>query len=500
MHSLQRKENSSEREAGAGKSKVQLFVQGSIFLVISNIFIKAINFFLLPLYTRNLTPSMLGVSDSITTFTGILFPILVLGLDSAYSAFYFDRMDINRDKKVFSTLGITFFLLGLIPLLMCALSMPLSSLIFKTDKYSMEMMAALIGVTLNLWYLPFSLELRLKNQMGRFGLVSIMSSLTMVLLNILFVSVLKLGEMSLILSTTIVAGEQLVLFGLLTKAIPEKKYYSDKLFREMIRFALPLIPSVLMGWVLSLSDRYILLYYHGDVSVGLYGVGARFVTLLNVVINAITTAYTTFAFGSKDDKNVQQKYYYIFNAVTLILIVIAFTVAVFSREIILIMTDAAYESSYVIIRDLMFGQVLYAMSTIVSYGIIFKKKSVYSLLSVSSGAIINLGLNFILIPQYGLAAAAITTLIGYFISLIVCYCFSEKLYPCEYGMKRVMLTCVVAYAISLMFQESAWQIRLIIWAICCIGIAVWYRDIVRIIMQFLKNFLKDGSKPINEKN
>lgn len=472
------------------KSKVQLFVQGSFFLIISNICIKAINFFLLPLYTKNLTPSMLGVSDSITTFTGILFPILVLGLDSAYSAFYLDKIDVDRDKKVFSTLGITFFILGGIPIVLCALSVPLSSLLFKTDAYSPVVMVALFGVTLNLWYLPFSLELRLKNQMGRFGFVSIVSSLTMVLLNILFVTVLKLGEMSLILSTTIVAAEHLLLYGVLTKAIPKTKYYSGELLRNMIKFALPLIPSVLMAWVLSLSDRYILLHYYGDVSVGLYGIGARFVTLLNVVINAITTAYTTFAFGSKDDENAQQKYYYIFNVVSLILIDIAFSVAIFSKEIILIMIDAAYESSYVIIRDMMFGQVLYAMSTIVSYGIVFKKKSIYSLLSVSSGAIVNLVLNCIFIPQYGLIAAAITTLIGYFVSLMVCYFFSEKLYPCDYGIKRVLLICSIAYVVSWISLETAWQIRLLIWVIICLGIVVVFRDIVKIIIQFSKNFIK----------
>ena len=471
------------------KSKIQLFVQGSIFLIISNICIKAINFFLLPLYTGNLTPAMLGVSDSITTFTGILFPILVLGLDSAYSAFYFDKADADRDKKVFSTLGIIFIILGVIPILLCALAVPLSLLLFNTEAYSSVVMVALFGVTLNLWYLPFSLELRLKNHMGKFGLVSIISSLTMVLLNILFVIVLKLEEMSLILSTTIVAAEHLLLCGILTKAVPQKKYYNGELFCNMIRFALPLIPSVVMAWVLSLSDRYILLHYSGDASVGLYGIGARFVTLLNVVINAITTAYTSFAFGSKDDENAQQKYYYIFNIVSLILVVIAFSVAIFSKEIILIMTDAAYESSYVIIRDMMFGQVLYAMSTIVSYGIVFKKKSLYLLLSVSSGAIVNLVLNFIFIPQYGLIAAAITTLVGYLVSLVVCYYFSEKVYPCDYGIKRVFLICCIGYVVSWVSLESMWQIRLFIWLVTCIGMAVKFRDVVKIMMQFSKNFL-----------
>lgn len=468
-------------------SKLQLFVQGSIVLVVSNICIKAINFFLLPLYTRNLTPSMIGVSDSITTFTGVLLPLLVLGLDSAYSAFYFDKDDLKRDRKVFSTLGITFLLLGVIPLIMCMFSSRLSYFIFKTYDYSMEIRVALAGVSLNLWYLPFSLELRLKNKMGEFGITSIISSFSMVLFNVLFVTIMKMKEMSLVLSSAIVAGEQLALYSLFAKDWPQKNFFDCALLKKMFRFAIPLIPSVLMAWVLSLSDRYILLYYYGDSTVGLYGIGARFVNLLNVVINGIATAYTTFAFESKDDGDASVKYYYIFNIVSALLMLISFTISMFSKEIVAIMTDHAYYSSYVIIRDMMFGQVLYAMTTIVSYGIMFKKKSIYSLISVSVGAAINILLNMIFIPRYGLNAAAMTTLIGYLINLMVSYYFSEKFYPCNYGMKKTAITCVLAYFVAMMSLEIPVTFRIGLWVVCVIVGIIIYIDIIRIMIQFIKN-------------
>ena len=468
-------------------SKLQLFVQGSIVLVVSNICIKAINFFLLPLYTRNLTPSMIGVSDSITTFTGVLLPLLVLGLDSAYSAFYFDKDDLKRDRKVFSTLGITFLLLGVIPLIMCMFSSRLSYFIFKTYDYSMEIRVALAGVSLNLWYLPFSLELRLKNKMGEFGITSIISSFSMVLFNVLFVTIMKMKEMSLVLSSAIVAGEQLALYSLFAKDWPQKNFFDCALLKKMFRFAIPLIPSVLMAWVLSLSDRYILLYYYGDSTVGLYGIGARFVNLLNVVINGIATAYTTFAFESKDDGDASVKYYYIFNIVSALLMLISFTISMFSKEIVAIMTDHAYYSSYVIIRDMMFGQVFYAMTTIVSYGIMFKKKSIYSLISVSVGAAINILLNMIFIPRYGLNAAAMTTLIGYLINLMVSYYFSEKFYPCNYGMKKTAITCVLAYFVAMMSLEIPVTFRIGLWVVCVIVGIIIYIDIIRIMIQFIKN-------------
>lgn len=471
------------------KSKVQLFVQGSIVLVVSNICIKAINFLLLPLYTKSLTPSMIGVSDSITTFTGVLLPMLALGLDSAYSAFYFDQYDINRDRKVFSTLGITFILLGAVPLILCMFSKQLSLFMFRTCEYHMEIKVALIGVTLNLWYLPFSLELRLKNKMGEFGVVSIISSLSMVVLNILFVIVLKLKEMSLVLSAAIAAGGQLVLYALFVRDRPQKKFFEYDLLRKMFRFAVPLIPTVLMAWVLSLSDKYILLYYYGDATVGLYGIGTRFVNLLNVVINGVTTAYTTFAFGSKDDEDAHIKYYYVFNTIAMLLLIFSFTISMFSKEIIAIMTDRLFYSSYVIIRDMMFGQVFYAMSAIVSYGVIFRKKSIYSLISVSAGAITNLLLNMIFIPRYGLIAAAMTTLIGYVVNFVVCYYFSEKYYPCNYGMKKVMVSCAFAYVISMITLEVPILLRIGLWIFCVIVGILLYIDVIKIIVRFVKNIL-----------
>ena len=72
----------------AESSKQQKFIQGSAILIMSNFVIKGINFLLLPLYTNKLTPDLLGVSDSVSNLTSILFPLLVMGLDSAFSAFW----------------------------------------------------------------------------------------------------------------------------------------------------------------------------------------------------------------------------------------------------------------------------------------------------------------------------------------------------------------------------------------------------------------------------
>ncbi len=468
------------------------FIKGSSFLVLSNVCLKAINFFLLPLYTKNLTPEMIGISDSITTFTGILFPILVMGLDSAFSAFYFDKDDLNRSEKVFSTLTRVFIIVGLIPVMLMPLSPFISNLLFKTRMYAYIVAFSLVSVSFNLWYLPFSLELRLKNKMMLFGLSNVIASLSLVALNILFVSVLHFGAASLVLSTALVHMETTVLLLLMVKKIPHKENFDRQLLKEMLKFALPLIPMTIMVWILTLSDRYVLLYFHGSEAVGLYGIGLRFTNLLNVVVSAVAMAYTTFAFSSKDDENAKEKYYYVFNVESFLLLAFSFTVALFGNQIIHVMTSEAYWTAYKPLRDLMFAQSIYAMTTIVGYGIYFQKKSGYSLLSVSAGAILNLTLNFILIPKYGIIAAAFTTLIGYSLHYALTLFFSKRLYPCYYGELRVGIVTIMLYLICMVSEELPLLYKAIIWLLCAIATMYVFKDIVSKVIDYSKSLFKKG--------
>ena len=476
-------------DSRCGNNKVSSFIKGSSILVLSNVCLKAINFFLLPLYTDNLTPAMIGISDSITTMTGILLPLLTMGLDSAFSAFYFDKKDQERSEKVFSTITWTMLIIGFIPLLLLLISPFMSELMFHTSDYSYIVSFALISVSFNLWYLPFSLELRLRNKMFLYGLSNVIASLTMVSLNIVFVSVLHFGESSLVLSTLFVHAENLLILLFFVKSKPKWKWFDKELLKEMMRFAAPLIPMTLMMWVLSLSDRYLILYFRGESDVGLYGIGLRFTNLMNVVISAVSMAYTTFAFSSKEDKNSKKNYYYIYNIESFLLMGIAFTVGLFGKEIIQLMTNEAYGQSYLALRDLMFSQTFFAMTSIVGYGIFFFFLCVYSLISVCSGAILNLGLNVILIPQYGIAAAALTTLLGYALHYTLTAIFAERLYPCNYGQKRVLISLIALYAICFVLMNVSLWIKLVIWVVCVVVIIMLYRDIIKVVMTYAGKIL-----------
>ena len=472
------------------KNSMMEFLKGSSALVISNVLLKAMNFFLLPLYTKYLTPDQLGITDSVTNLTSFLFPILTLGLDSAFSAFYFEKEEPDRGKRVFSTISLFFVMLGGVALLLSLFSGGISNILFHTDKHRWLIAMAFFSTAVNLWFLPYSLELRMKNRMMFFGIANVTASFFMILLNILFVAVFNMGEQALVLSSLIANIIQMALLILFVKKTPKAEDTDKQLLKKMLKYSLPLVPMSVLNWVLALSDRYVLLHYHGEGVVGIYGISLRFVTVLNVVISAVSMAYTTFAFQVKnDDEDAKKKYYYVFQVESFLLMAICFTVTLFGPEVISLMSsNEAYNEAAVSLRDLLFAQTIFAMSGIVGYGINFAKKSGYYLVAVSCGAVVNLGLNLFLIPEFGMKAAAATTLIGYLIVFILVYIFSERLYPCKYGVLRVGIVMAVLYTTCIILDGTPIWVRAIVWVVEAAGAIAAFRD----ILTKMYHFLRDG--------
>ena len=470
--------------------KIKAFAVGGATLVLSNLVLKAINFFLLPLYTNYLSTEQLGISDTIQNLASFIFPILVMGMDSAISAFYYDQDSEQYHQKVFNSAFFSLAIASIVPIILCLIAVPLSEVLFQDQRYQLAIIISLASVSLNLWYLPYSILMRIQNRMTVFALINIAASTLMIVLNILFVSVLQWGAYAMLTSTCIVNALQLLLYIPLSKMPLSFRKIDFALLKRMFTFSLPLIPTVVANWVLTLSDRYVILAYRGEAEVGLYGIAARFSNILYVVTSGIYMAYTTFAFQTKNDENAPKLYAKVLDVLFICIAVICFVVSLFGKELVSWMTTPTYHTAYWALASLMFAQLLYAINTIVGYGISFAKKTGYHMVSVWVGAIVNLILNFILIPKYGFSAAALTTLIGYAIMTFLAYRFAQKLYPCEYRMVRITVATVILYATCILAMDAAIWLKGIV-LLVGLGLLCWsYWETLSEIISFAKVILK----------
>ena len=447
----------------SNSGEIKNFAYNSIILTVSNVILKAANFLFLPLYTRYLTPAELGISDTITNFTAFILPLLVCGFDSAFSVFYFDKEDSDRYKKVFNTVQFLMMRISWLTLVFVLLARPISVFLFGNVDYIVAIDVALLGMAFNIWMLAYSLHIRMQGRMAVIGVVNIITSLIMLLLNVFFVVVMKMGYFSLILSTTIAHAVQLILFLLTGHIKLEKQYYDKVLLQKMFKYALPMLPITIVNWVLSLSDRYIVLFYCGESAVGLYGIAQRFVTVLNIVVSSVTTAFTTFAFVNICNKDADEKYIKILNYVYLLLIIIVFSISCFAETIIRIMTDESYYTSYLLLQPLMFGQLCYCVSTIIGYGFAYVKKSNYFIIPSSVAAILNLALNILFIPKYGTYAATITTFVGYLAMMYITYLCANRLYPCKYEIRKISIVLFLEYMLARAVRDQNLVLQVIAW-------------------------------------
>ncbi|NLJ70253.1 MAG: oligosaccharide flippase family protein [Clostridiaceae bacterium] len=458
--------------------KVIQFLKGSSILIIANVVLKAINFFLLPLYTDYLNPTELGITDLITTFTSFLFPILVMGLDSAFSAFFYEQKTEEHQKKVFNTIWFTLFLTSIIPLILIFFASRISYLLFDTTEHAWLVRIALFSISINLWYLPYSLTLRMQNKMAAFGFVNIVASITLIFSNILFLVIFNLSTYSLIISTFLSHLVQLILYIVILKESPSRNKIDNKLRKAMLKFAIPLVPTVVSAWALSMSDRFIIKMYLGEEAVGIYGIAARFAAVLAIISGSVHTAYSAFAFNKKDDADAKIQFKRVLNGFFFILLVICFTVSLFGKQIIILMTNKAYYSAFYILPGVLFGQLSYAVNTITGYGISFAKKTVYSLIATTAGALTSIVLNFLLIPRFGLVASGHVNFISYLIMCILAYYFSQKVYPCDYGIWKIFAIMLLSYFMVYISIDLNVYMKLIICFFNLLIICFLFKDVL----------------------
>ena len=463
------------------------FLKGSGILVASNVVLKAAQLFLLPLYTRYLTPEVLGNSDNITAFAAFLFPLLVLAFDAAFSVFYYNKDGEEISENVFNTTFFFWLAQSMIPFLLQFRSEWISNLLFGTTEYAMGVRFSLIGIMVNLWFLPFALLVRMKNRMKLFAIINVIASLSMLVLNIVFVSVFQWGYMSLIASTCIVNILQFVLYITTVRIKISKKLFDRELFKKMFRYALPMLPMTICIWVLNMSDRLMMKYFCGSHEVGIYGIGTRFVTILTVIITGIATAYTAFAFKNEKEEGAKELFADVVSGIFVLLAGICTTIAIFGKDIIALMADPKYAEAYKVLNGLMFAQLAFAMNTFMGYGIAFKKKSKYFFYAVSIGAVANVLTNLIVLPIYGSQGASMAALLGQILSFAFTYYYSVKFYPCDYGIRKIASLFIFLLLSSLLVRDWTLVPKIVVWLFAATLVLFGYRTRILKVIKMIRS-------------
>jgi O-antigen/teichoic acid export membrane protein len=416
---------------------------------IGGILSRVLAVLLLPLYTSYLGTEGFGKIELVTALNTVLVIVLSAGIASAFFRFYFDSKDeAHRTLVVRTTFWFTMTMatLGLVfgfafaPQIAHALGL-------GNDPWLVR--AAAVGLWAQMNYQQLTNLFRVEERSVQFVIASIANILITVGATVLLVVGLHKG------ATGAVVGNFIGTLAVYLVLLAYRRYqlglqFDGRLLREMNRFGLPLVPSALALWAITFIDRLFLSHYKGVAEVGVYSLAVRVSSVIVFLMIAFRLAWPAFAYSIEDDSTAKRTYSYVLTYLLFVCCWISIALGTLAPWLVQILAPSkpAFYRADEAVGVLSFGTTAYAGYTVLAIGIGRARRTQFNWVVSGVAAVLNVALNFALIPPFGMMGAAISTAAAYLALFLGMALNSQRVYPVPYQWRRVLTLSSVAIVLT----------------------------------------------------
>ncbi len=428
------------------KNKVTKLFSNTAIFTVGKFVSKLIVIFMLPFYTACLSSAEYSTADLITNLCNLIIPLAGLGVSEGIFRY---AAQSGEDKESFFTNGVIIMLGGSV------LFLALSPLISLADYFAPYFALIITYVLASNIHAVCSQYVCAIGKTKLFAGQGILNTCLTVLLNIIFLAVFDMGIDGYVLSVILADGLTaifLVFVARLYSSFKPKKINGSTV-RSMLKFCLPLVPSTICWWITSVSDRYMVAYFCSDSINGLYTAAYKIPTLLTYVVTIFNDAWKLSVASDDDGVEERTKFYSnVFKYYIAVMFMGGTALAVTARISSAILFDASYGDAWVYIPILSLATVFTSLDTFMGSAYFTVKKTTMSFWTSLIGAVLNIGLNLLMIPDFGLGwgamGASIATFISYFVVFIIRAVTMRrfipfKLYPLRLTLNTFMLSMAV---------------------------------------------------------
>lgn len=392
---------------------------------ISNIINAAIPFLMLPVLTRHLPAADYGILSNFSAIAGLLIPLVGINLMTSIQVQYLkDEVD-NRDylTSVFRFnifLGILFT--GLVVLFSDVVNditgVP-HEILYLMGVYALFHVT--IEVLLAVW--------RMEDKAVNYGAFRISRTILEILLIVIFVIVMGMDFIGTVYAMLIAYGTGclVAMVILFKKGLIFGSYRKDYL-RHAVGYGVPLIPHALSGMAIMYADKLFITRYISLEANGIYSVGFLVGQSIGLLQNSFNQAWVPWVFqklkgGNENDKRRMVKITYGYILAILIAVLLLWLV----MPIIFSLLGKDYSSGMEIVFWIALGFAFNGMYKMVSvYLFYLERTKIIATMSIGV-AVVNVVLNFIMIPKYGVHGAAWATMIAMFTQFVAAWIISSRL-------------------------------------------------------------------------
>ncbi len=434
-------------------SQFKKILKHSPWYLASSLLTKAISFFLLPIYTRYLSPEDYGILANLESFGRIVPIILSLHMDAAFLRFYYKERTVSKEniRRLYSTHF--WFVVGWGGVL--AYSLILMAPIFFERLISIPFWPVAVVVTTQLLgqlSVMVTSMWRANLEARKVSLLKIWLSLFGVVLALVMLIPLEMSWVSRIYASGFVGLAQIaILLSIALKAGWISFQFDTSMLRRSIIYAVPLVPNVLAGWIAGFSDRMILSYYGRLDEAGLYSVAYQIAFVLYVFNDAMTQVQGPISMSAMTSDRERARIQIVeFLLVFLWVISLIYLVlALFSRELLAWFVHERFHEAYKLVAILGLLYILSGAYRIFTVIVSFFNKTWIISTGAILQALISIALNFSLIPVFGMYAAAWSSVISLSIYTAWIVIWSQKIFRISIPIRPLAILFVIVTVIML---------------------------------------------------
>jgi O-antigen/teichoic acid export membrane protein len=400
---------------------------------------KLIGLLMLPFYTRWLSVEDYGTTDIINVYATLLLSVVTACIADA--VFIFPKGQSEEKQKSYFSSGLFF---SFISLLTTALIFGIMNIVFKYKALSnsfadnLWLIYGLLAATFLQQYMQqFTRSI---DKMRIYSITGIILATGTALFS--FFIIPKWGiygyVFALILANLLAAVYSFLFSG-------SFKYFVTTTIRkticmEMLKYSIPLIPNVIMWWLVNTLNRPLMESYLGMHAIGIFAVANKFPGILSMFFSVFAVSWQISVleeFGKPDYSVFFNK---IFRVIVFVLMFLFFIVTVSSKLIINILTSADFYEAWKYVPILVIGIVFLSIAGFVGSNFSATREGKYFFYSSMWGAASAILLNFICIPKFGIMGAAISIPISFSVMAVA---------RIKYGWKYVKIKNIMRYMLML---------------------------------------------------
>jgi len=437
---------------------IKHFLKHSFIYSISNVALKASGVILLPLYTAFFTVEEYGRLGLLLVTIIVISQSLVLGQSLSIIRYNNTTDDLNKRRSILFTITLLILTVVMVFVLATNFILPQISTLFGDIELFQPLIEIsiyiIVFITLNNLFLS---KLRAEDKSVLFTFSGIFKIIVMIALNIYLIVYRKFGIEGVLYAQ--LAGEAIQTVIIMPHILGQLKFkFEYKILVPTLKFGFPLIFSAMAINLLNGSDRYLINFLANETVLGLYELGYKVAGVVNMfVIMPFGFALMPLAYKLYKKENDKIYYIKIKTYAAFIFVWSGLALSLFSREIVMIFAaDQSYYQAFEVVPLIVLAYVFYGISMISSLGMHLTGNNKFAAYITLFCASLNIGLNFWLIPIFGMMGAAFNTVIAFIFLDIFSNIASNRYFKIQYEyfkLFRLILLGILTFIISLVVSD-----------------------------------------------